>query len=521
MKTIYFAIISLVSFLTFISCTSNKKEKSIDNETKIIIKVQEGKDTISRHIYGHFAEHLGRCIYGGIWVGEGSYIPNTRGLRNDVVEALKELEIPVLRWPGGCYADLYQWKDGIGPKEKRPTIINKFWGNVIEDNSFGTHEFLDLCEVLGTEPYLAINVGSGTVEDAYDWIEYVNSDKNSPMANLRRKNGREKPWNVKFWGIGNENWGCGGNMDAGFYTDLYKRYATYCWVDYRVASGGLNHDFNWTETLMKGTQYNRHLIQGISYHHYTVCHDWSNKGSATNFDENEWFLTISKNIEMEKTLEGHLEIMDKYDPENNVALIADEWGNWHDPEPGTNPGFLYQQNTLRDAITASIYLNVFNNHAYRVKMANIAQTVNVLQAMVLTKGNKIVKTPTFYVFKLYKVHMDALLLPIQLNSELYALGENSVPAISASASKNKEGEINITLTNVNPNKIIQTTLNLEGLENFDIQKVKVITADEMNALNDFDKDEMVNIKHFEEYDQDGNNIILDMPPKSIVLLSIK
>ncbi|MFC2137148.1 alpha-N-arabinofuranosidase [Bacteroidota bacterium] len=512
-------LLSLMIILIIISCSTNTQQEEISENT-IDININSAEDTISRYIYGHFAEHLGRCIYDGIWVGEKSAIPNTRGMRNDVIDALKELEIPVLRWPGGCYADLYQWKDGIGPKDKRPGIVNKFWGNVLEDNSFGTHEFLDLCEILGTDAYLAVNVGSGSMEDAYDWIEYVNSDM-GPMANLRRKNGREKPWKVKYWGIGNENWGCGGNMDAEYYTDLFKRYATYCWVDYRVASGGLNHDLNWTETLMKGTQYQQHLIQGISYHHYTVCHEWSKKGSATEFDESEWFSTLKKNFEMEENMVGHIKVMEKYDPENKVALIADEWGNWHDSEPGTNPGFLYQQNTLRDALTAAVYLNIFNKHAYRVKMANIAQTVNVLQAMLLTNDKEIVKTPTFYVFKMYKVHMDALLLPIEMNSELYQFGDESIPALSASASKNKDGNINITIANVNPNKEVNTTLSIDEIEEFDIVTAEVITSDEMNDLNDFDMEEKVNIQTFEGYEQDGNNIIVNMPPKSIVLVTIK
>lgn len=331
MKNLKSIFILLSGIIIIYSCSTNQEDELADNT--IVILTKAGKDTISRNIYGHFAEHLGRCIYDGIWVGEDSEIPNTNGFRNDIVEVLKEIQIPVLRWPGGCFADLYHWKDGIGPKEDRPTLENKFWGGVIEDNSFGTHEFLDLCELLETEPYLAVNVGSGTVDEAYDWIEYVTSDKDTPMAQLRRKNGREEPWKVKYWGIGNESWGCGGNMDANFYTDLYKQYATYAWVDYKVASGGLNHDFDWTETLMKGTKNYQHLIQGVSYHHYTVCHTWEKKGSAINFDESEWFSTIRKNLEMEENLVGHLKIMEKYDPDNKVALIADEWGNWFDPEP--------------------------------------------------------------------------------------------------------------------------------------------------------------------------------------------
>lgn len=488
---------------------------------KIVIKTQEGKDTISRFIYGHFAEHLGRCIYDGIWVGENSSIPNTRGIRNDVVSALKEIQVPVLRWPGGCYADIYQWQDGVGPKDKRPATINMFWGTVSEDNSFGTHEFLDLCEMLGTEPYLAVNVGSGTVQSAKDWIEYVNSDKESEMTQWRKQNGRQEPWKVKFWGIGNESWGCGGNMDADNYADLFKQFATYCWVDYRVASGGLNFDMNWTETLMKDTKNYQQLIQGYSFHHYTVCHSWEKKGSAINFDESEWFLTMSRNLEVEKDLKGHFEIMDKYDPEKKIGLIADEWGNWHDAEPGTNASFLYQQNTLRDALTASLYLNIFNSHCDRVKMANVAQIVNVLQAMVLTQGDKLVKTPSFYVFKMYTVHHDALMLPLDITAEKYTSGDQSMPGLSASASKNKQGEINITVTNVNPSKAVNTVVTLDNKGKFEVVGAKVITADQMNALNDFDKEEAVTLNEFKDYKLTAEGLSVDLPAKSVVLLTLK
>jgi alpha-N-arabinofuranosidase len=491
-------------------------------DNRITVKASEGKDTISRYIYGHFAEHLGRCIYGGIWVGEDSPIPNTRGIRNDVVEALKEISIPVLRWPGGCFADIYHWKDGIGPKTDRPPIINKFWGNVVEDNSFGTHEFLDLCEMLGAEPYLAINVGSGSAEEAFDWVEYVTSDKESEMVMLRKKNGRYEPWKVRFWGIGNENWGCGGNMTAHYYADLYKRFATYCWTDYRIASGGLNHDLDWTETIMKGTKDYQHLIQGYSYHHYTVANDWENKGSATDFSEEEWFFTVSKNMDMEKNLKDHIEIMNKYDPDKKIGLIADEWGNWHDAEPGTNPEFLYQQNTLRDAVTASIYLNIFNNHCDRVKMANIAQTVNVLQAMVLTKDEHLVKTPSFYVFKLYKVHHDALLLPTEVTCEQYKYNNEAIPALSVSASEDAENKIHISVTNVNPDKSITGIISLEGGKgNYRIENAEIITANEMNAYNQVDENEKVNIKKFSDYSDKKDGLEIIMPPKSVVMLTLK
>ena len=493
----------------------------IAQENTIILKTGQAKDTISRFIYGHFAEHLGRCIYGGIWVGEDSDIPNIRGFRSDVIDALKEIDIPVLRWPGGCFADLYRWKDGIGPKEDRPPILNVFWGQVTEDNSFGTHEFLDLCELLNTEPYIAVNVGSGTVADAADWVDYVTSDKDSPMTRLRKQNGRVDPWKVKFWGIGNENWGCGGNMEADYYADLFKRYSSYCRAEYKVASGGLNFDLNWTETLMKKTQHEQRLIQGLSYHHYTFCHSWGIKGPAYGFPEEDWFLTLSKNVRMEDNLEQQIAMMEKYDPDNHVALIADEWGNWHDAEPGTNPGFLYQQNTLRDALTAGIYLNVFNSHCYRVKMANIAQTVNVLQAMVLTKDKELVKTPTFYVFKLYKVHQDALQIPSEVQCENYTYENDSIPALSVSASKNKEGFINVSVVNTNPNKDINAVIKIDNNSKFRVEKAEVITAKAMDSLNDFGKEEQVNIKSFSGYKLKGNEIHVALPSKSIVQLTLE
>lgn len=489
-------------------------------ENKIIIKTEAAQDTISRHIYGHFAEHLGRCIYGGIWVGEDSDIPNTRGIRNDVVEALKEIDIPNIRWPGGCFADAYQWKDGIGPRDERPEKINMFWGDVIDDNSFGTHEFLDFCEMINAEPYIAINVGSGTVKDAAEWIEYVTSDKNTEMTKLRKENGREEPWDVKYWGIGNENWGCGGNMDADYYADLYKRFATYCRAPYKIASGGLDHDFNWTETLMKETENLQNLIQGISYHRYTVANDWQTKGDAIDFDEKEWFQTVSKNMAMEENLKGHIAVMEKYDPDNNVALIADEWGNWHDPHPGSNPAFLYQQNTLRDAITASIYLNIFNKFCRRVKMANIAQTVNVLQAMLLTKDEQLVKTPSFYVFKMYKVHHDALMLPVELKSEKYTFGEYSIPALSASASR-KGDEINITVANVDPNNAHSTEFTFDVDDEFEVINAEVITSENMNDYNDFESKEKVNIKEFDGYNVENKILTAELPAKSVVLLTLK
>jgi alpha-N-arabinofuranosidase len=490
-------------------------------QNTLVINADLGNTTISKHIYGHFAEHLGHGIYGGIWVGENSTIPNTRGIRNDVVKALKEIQIPNLRWPGGCFADEYHWMDGIGPKDLRPKMINTHWGGVTEDNAFGTHEFLDLCEQLQCEPYICGNVGSGTVEEMSKWVEYINSDNDSPMTQLRKQNGRTDPWKVKFWGVGNENWGCGGNMTAQFYADLYKRYATYCrnYGDnklFKIAGGANGDDYQWTEILMGNAA---KLMQGISLHYYTVPIDWNHKGSATQFDEQLYFETVRKTLVMEQLLTKHSHIMDQYDPDKRVALVPDEWGTWYDAEPNTNPGFLFQQNTLRDAIVAGINLNIFNNHADRVKMANIAQMVNVLQAVIITDNEKIILTPTYWTFFLYKVHQDAMLLPVHLQSDKYTIDDQSVDAISVSASKNKDGKIHITLVNVDPKQqqSIQTTIRGANIKNVTGQ---ILTAGKLNDHNTTDGPNNVKVTDFKDAKLSKGDLHITLPPKSVVLLQL-
>ena len=362
------------------------------------------KTVISRHIYGHFSEHLGRCIYDGYWVNDSMNVPKHERIRMDIVEALKKIKVPNLRWPGGCFADEYHWRDGIGPRNQRPHMVNTNWGGVSEDNSFGTHEFLELCSLIGCEPYIAGNVGSGSVEEMAKWVEYLNSDAESTMTELRKQNGRAEPWRVKFWGVGNESWGCGGNMTPEYYSDQYKRYATYARNYhnaplYRIASGANSSDYNWTDVMMKnvGTR-----MWELRYT-ITLCLQATGaRGSATSFDEKEYFNTMKNCLIMEELVTRHSTIMDKYDPAKRVALVVDEWGVWTDVEPGTNPGFLYQQNSLRDALVAGTTLNIFNNHCERVRMANLAQTINVLQALLLTKGNQMLLTPTYHVFDLYK-----------------------------------------------------------------------------------------------------------------------
>lgn len=487
----------------------------------ISLKPSDNAPVISRHIYGHFAEHLGRCIYGGFYVGENSEIPNTMGVRNDVVEALRALQIPNLRWPGGCFADTYHWKDGIGPKEDRPSMLNVWWGNVKEDNSFGTHEFLNMCELLDTEPYLSANVGSGTPQELADWVKYTNHPAGtSPMPDLRNENGREEPWNVTYWGIGNEAWGCGGNMTPEYYSNVYRQYATFTtnWPNsgklYRIASGASSGDYNWTEVLMKNIPHN--MLEAIALHHYSVI-DWGNKGPATGFSEEQYFTIMKRALRMEELVTKHVAIMDKYDPQKRVDLFVDEWGGWYDVEPGTNPGFLYQQNTLRDAMIAGATLNIFNNHADRVKMANLAQAINVLQAVILTDKEKLLLTPTYHVMRMYKVHQDARLIPISFVSPQYIFEDQALPAVSVSASMNDEGKVHISLVNIDAHKPQSIELDVSALT---LKKVtgEILASEKLGDHNTFENPDKVQPDKFDSAKLNNGKLQLTVPPFSVVVL---
>ena len=489
-----------------------------NNENKISIDASAQEYQINKNIYGQFAEHLGHLIYGGIWVGPNSPIPNIDGIRKDIVEALKEIKVPVLRWPGGCFADTYHWMDGIGPKDKRPKMININWGGVTEDNSFGTHEFLELCRLIGCEPYITGNVGSGTVEELSQWVEYCNSDNVSPMTDLRKKNGMDKSWGVKYWGVGNESWGCGGNMTPEFYADQVRRYGTFMhnYGDnklFKIVSGPNGDDYNWTTVLMKDAA---PYFNGLALHYYS----WANQKTAADFDEGGWFDIMKKTLKMDELITKHSEIMDKYDPFKRIALDVDEWGTWYKVEPETNPGFLYQQNTMRDAVVAACNLNIFNNHCDRVRMANIAQVVNVLQAMILTKEDKMILTPTYYVFDLYKVHQDAMMIPVKITSSNYVYNGDKLPAVNCSASIDTTGKMHISLCNIDPESSEDVDLNLES---FEAEKIlgKIITSDKMNAHNTFEDPEEVKPADFNGFNLKDNNLKVNMPPMSVVVLELE
>lgn len=516
MKLKSLAVAGLLMAIAVVACAQNTN--------RVVVHAEEPTIIINKNIYGHFAEHLGRCIYDGFYVGEGNTrIPNKEGVRTDIIEALKTLKVPILRWPGGCFADTYHWKDGIGPKAQRPKMVNVWWGGVTEDNSFGTHDFLNMCEAIGAEPYLAANVGSGEVKELTDWVAYVNAEGETPMSQVRIENGRVKPWNVKYWGVGNEAWGCGGNMTPEYYANIYKQYATFMttWTNstriFRIASGANGADYHWTEVLMRDVPHN--MLEGIALHHYSVI-DWSKKGSATEFSEEQYFQTMKRALFMEELVTKHSTIMDRYDPQKRVALVVDEWGGWYDVEKGTNPAFLFQQNTMRDAMIAGVTLNIFNNHAERVRMANLAQTINVLQAVILTNEEKMILTPTYHVMEMYNVHQNAKLLPLKVTSNDYTVGTEKLQAVSASASVDANGVTHISLVNIDTKNAQSVSLEVFGAS-YKAVSGRVLTSARVQDYNSFDNAGKVKPAAFKDASVKGNSVAVKLPPLSVVVLELK
>ncbi|MEZ0496353.1 alpha-N-arabinofuranosidase [Sphingomonas sp. IW22] len=485
-----------------------------------VLRVDQPGAKIDRRIFSQFAEHLGAGIYGGIWVGAGSKIPNTRGYRNDVVAALKDLKVPVVRWPGGCFADEYHWREGIGPRKDRPTKVNTNWGGVTEDNAFGTHEFMDFAEMIGAEAYVSGNVGNGTPTEMAEWVEYMTAPAGS-LAELRAKNGRKQPWKLPFFGIGNELWGCGGNMRAEYAADVTKRFATFIKVPAgtkidKIASGASDTKYDWTEVMMREAG---KLVDGVGVHYYTITDNWTKKGSATQFQEVDYARTIEKTLLMDEIITGHSAVMDKYDPEKRVNLAVDEWGTWFDVEPGTNPGFLFQQNTMRDAILAALNINIFTRHADRVRMTNIAQMVNVLQAMILTDGPRMVLTPTYHVYHMYKPFQDATFLPMDVKSTWYSKDQWAAPTVSATAARGTDGKVYVALVNTDPNNPATVSTAIQGMQATSATGT-VLTAPQVSAHNTFDAPNTVRPQPFNGATVGPQGLSVTLPAASVVVLTL-
>ena len=493
-------------------------------EATVSVRADQPGPQIAPEVFGQFAEHLGTGIYGGIWVGRGSRIPNDEGYRRDVLAALKAINVPMVRWPGGCFADEYHWRDGIGPSNKRPVKVNTNWGGVNEDNSFGTHEFMGFAERLGAKSYVSLNVGSGTPAESSQWVEYLTAPSGTTvLAKERARNGRAAPWQVAYLGIGNELWGCGGNMRAEYAADLTNQYAQFAKAGgqkpLKIASGPSDANYEWTETMMK---LSGKYIDGLGLHFYTRPRDknWEDKGAALAFPEREWASTLAHTLEMDEYITKHSAIMDKYDPQKRVMLAVDEWGTWYDPAPGSNPGFLQQQNSLRDALVAALNIHIFAKHADRVRMAAIAQMVNVLQAMLLTDGARMVKTPTYWAFDLYKPWQRATTLAADVTSPWYHKDEFALPAVSVSAVRDTGGRVHVALVNIDPSRAVPVSVSLSGVQPA-AASGRIITAAAMDAHNSFDQPDVVAPAPFTGAQFGNGAITATLPAKSIVVLELR
>ena len=520
---------SLLTALAFMALTFTASA-ALAQKVELSVDVSKAGAKIDRHIFGQFAEHLGHGIYDGIWVGPDSSIPNTRGIRNDVVAALKALKVPNVRWPGGCFADEYHWRKGIGTQ--RAVTLNPNWGGVVEPNTFGTHEFMDLLDQIGAEAYVSVNVGSGTPQEAAEWLEYMTAAQPTTLAKERASNGHPAPYKVAFLGVGNESWDCGGNMTPEYYLDQLKVYSRFVrnfnpeqqkerqMLKIAVGPGGGEPRWTeWTEAIMKAYQHHTWSwdINGLSMHNYTVV-KWPPSYASVGFGETEYAQILKSTLEMDDLIAKHSAIMDKYDPQKKVALVVDEWGGWYAPLPGSNPGFLVQQNSLRDAVLAALNLHIFARHADRVRMANIAQMINVLQAMILTDKEKMVRTPTYYVFKMYVPFQDAAFVPASFDAGTYKHGDITLPRVDAVAAKGKDGKLWLGITNLDPNDPLEVVWNLVGISAKSAAG-ETLTAPKVDSVNTFDAPNTVVPRPVSAKVQAGK-LALRLEPKSVTVISV-
>jgi len=504
----------------------------LNSTQKVDVIVNEKIGTISPYLHGQFAEHLGELIYPGIWVGEDSKIPNLGGIRKHIVAALQPLHLPVTRWPGGCFADGYHWRNGIGERARRPLRINYYWGMAPEPNTFGTHEFMAFCRAIGTEPYFTGNAGSGSPQEIGDWVEYCNFVGDSSLSQERRENGSAEPFDVKFWAVGNENWGCGGRMDPESYAATYTRMRT-SMFDYSgtavhgIACGASGNDWVWTRKVMdyfKNKHWN-HLgtVQSLAAHFY--C---GTAGTATEYTSAQWLELLARSAAIEGIITGHRAIMDEFDPQRNVNLIVDEWGTWHPVESGKPGSGLYQQNTMRDACVAALTLDIFNNHADKIYMANIAQLINVLQALLLVQEDRCIKTPTYLIYDLYQPHKDAQAVRLVSHADVISDGgasaefcrdqfiDRSLVALQAAqgSASVKNGVLCITVVNTHPEQALDLEIALTGGMLGDVEIVRLVNND-IHAHNTFANPDAVTLSEPQTSHVDGSTMHVQLPAASV------
>lgn len=472
---------------------------------RIEILPDEPIGTISPNIYGHFTEHLGGCIYDGIWVGENSKITNVGGIRKELIDNLKRLKPPMIRWPGGCFADSYNWRDGVGPRAERPKRTN-FWANTpylqnapdgpqkYEPNAFGTNEFAHFCKAVGAEPYFAANVRSLKAFDFYEWIEYCNSPAGTTSgAELRAKGGAREPFNVKYWGVGNESWGCGGGFTGDEYAVEFRRFVE--WVPefgldlHFIASGPNVADYAWTRTFFqklteKGKGPLRNVF-GTALHYY--CGTTGN-GESTSFDEAGWYELLHKATYMEQLVNNHWAIMGEVDTQHRVKLVVDEWGAWHHTDPSINPSYLWAYYpTLRDALVSGITLDIFNRHADKVTMASAAQLINNIHTSFLAVGDRFTVTPVFHVFEMYAPHQGGQAVRAEFSASPVSASTAGAKLSGLTGSCSVKSKQAI-LTVVNPDlKNAQDTEIVMRGASIQSAKAIVLTASDMRAHNTLDQ----------------------------------
>ncbi|NYT41926.1 alpha-N-arabinofuranosidase [Sphingomonas sp. R-74633] len=483
---------------------------------------------ISRYIFSQFAEHIGSGIYGGLWVGADSPIPNTRGMRNDVLAALRRLHVPLVRWPGGCFADIYHWRDGIGPQDKRPARVNSHWGGILEPNHFGTHEFMDFVEAIGAEAYVNGNVGTSTPQETVEWVEYMTAPAGT-LAEERARNGHPAPWKIAYWGVGNELWGCGGRMPVDYAAALTRQYSQFIKTPggpvsilnfqrpVLVASGADAEDYAWTEGMMRTAG---ERFDALALHYYTIPDRKGAFGSGTAFDETSYARTLSRTLFMEELVSKHAAIMDRYDPGKRIGLAVDEWGVLTDVVPGHGPRSLFMQNSLRDALLAALNFNIFIRHADRVRMTSIAQMINVAQSMILTRDGEMVLTPTYHAFEMYVPFQDATALPLDIRTPDYAKGEWHMAAVSGVAARDRAGAVHVALTNVDPNHAVRTTVTLAGVSAKRVSGRVLTAVQGVTAHNDFGTPDVVAPRPFNDAHLRDGTLTVDLPPHSLVVLEL-
>jgi alpha-N-arabinofuranosidase len=522
----------VLSFALTAAAAAVPSTTAAQSTAALSVDVSKAGAKIDRNIFGQFAEHLGHGVYEGVWVGPDSPIPNTRGIRNDVVAALKALKVPNVRWPGGCFADEYHWRKGIGPH--RTVTLNPNWGGVTESNAFGTHEFMDFLDQIGAQAYVSVNVGSGTPQEAAEWLEYMTAAQPTTLVQERAANGHPAPWQVPYLGIGNESWDCGGNMTPEYYLSQLKIYSRFVrnfnpaqqqdahrMLKIAVGPGGDEPRWTeWTEAVMKAWQGHSWSwdIDGLSMHSYTVV-KWPPSYKSTGFGEAEYGQILKSTLEMDRIIATNSAIMDKYDPQKKIALIVDEWGAWYAPLPGSNPGFLLQQNSQRDAVLAALNLNIFARHADRVRGANIAQMVNVLQAMILTDKEKMVLTPTYHVFKMYVPFQDSTFVPVSLDGGAYAHDGVILPRVDAIAAKDAAGKLWLALTNLDPKVTVAVEASVAGI----VPKSaagEILTAPRLDSVNTFDAPNTVAPKPIAAKVH-GATVALTLEPRSVTVISVE